>query len=135
MYALLRQYIASKGFHIIAGEAPTQAEREQYPHLISLHLTAYPSSAYAARTEIDSPLGRWAVATTTATRGIAPEKNRMMGGTLPMSGAVSVLKVPYVIVPLVNADNNQHSFDENLRLGNYLEGVRTIVTMATTPLP
>ncbi|WP_350326731.1 M20/M25/M40 family metallo-hydrolase [Pectobacterium aroidearum] len=135
MYALLRQYIASKGFHIIAGEAPTQAEREQYPHLISLHLTAYPSSAYAARTEIDSPLGRWAVATTTAPRGIAPEKNRMMGGTLPMSGAVSVLKVSYVIVPLVNADNNQHSFDENLRLGNYLEGVRTIVTMATTPLP
>ncbi|WP_442953076.1 hypothetical protein [Pectobacterium sp. A5351] len=59
----------------------------------------------------------------------------MMGGTLPMSGAVSVLKVPYVIVPLVNADNNQHSFDENLRLGNYLEGIRTIVAMATTPLP
>ncbi|MFP9228331.1 MULTISPECIES: hypothetical protein [Pectobacterium] len=58
----------------------------------------------------------------------------MMGGTLPMSGAVSVLKVPYVIVPLVNADNNQHSFDENLRLGNYLEGIRTIVAMATTPL-
>ncbi|WP_224717516.1 peptidase dimerization domain-containing protein [Pectobacterium versatile] len=62
MYALLRQYIASKGFHIIAGEAPTQAEREQYPHLISLNLTAYPSSAYATRTEIDSPLGHWAVA-------------------------------------------------------------------------
>ncbi|WP_224651726.1 hypothetical protein [Pectobacterium versatile] len=58
----------------------------------------------------------------------------MMGGTLPMSGAVSVLKVPYVIVPLVNADNNQHSFDENLRLGNYLEGIRTIVAMATMPL-
>ncbi|GKW44118.1 hypothetical protein KP17_01980 [Pectobacterium parvum] len=58
----------------------------------------------------------------------------MMGGTLPMSGAVSVLKVPYVIIPLVNSDNNQHSFDENLRLGNYLEGIRTIVAMATTPL-
>ncbi|WP_224552537.1 hypothetical protein [Pectobacterium versatile] len=58
----------------------------------------------------------------------------MMGGTLPMSGVVSVLKVPYVIVPLVNADNNQHSFDENLRLGNYLEGIRTIVAMATMPL-
>ncbi|KFX07654.1 hypothetical protein KP22_06055 [Pectobacterium betavasculorum] len=26
------------------------------------------------------------------------------------------------------------SFDENLRLGNYLEGIRTIVAMATTPL-
>lgn len=46
-----------------------------------------------------------------------------------------MLKVPYVIVPLVNADNNQHSFDENLRLGNYLEGIRTIVAMATMPLP
>ncbi|MEH0876146.1 M20/M25/M40 family metallo-hydrolase [Pectobacterium cacticida] len=133
-YALLRQYITEKGFHIIAGESPTADERERYPHLISLHLMAYPSSSQAARTEMDSPLGRWAVATTAAPRGIIPEKNRMMGGTLPMSGAVSVLKVPYVIVPLVNADNNQHSFDENLRLGNYLEGIRTIVAMATTPL-
>lgn len=38
-----------------------------------------------------------------------------------------------MVVPLVNADNNQHSFDENLRLGNYVEGVRTVASLLTTP--
>ena len=68
-----------------------------------------------------------------APRQIEPEVFRMGGSTLPMSGAADVLKVPYVVVPLVNADNNQHSFDENLRLGNYVEGVRTVASLLTTP--
>jgi hypothetical protein len=27
----------------------------------------------------------------------------------------------------VNVDNNQHSFDENLRIGHYLDGVKTFL--------
>ena len=82
---------------------------------------------------MNSALGAWVVKGVTAPRGIAPDLSRMGGSTLPMSGVVDVLKTSYVIVPLVNADNNQHAFDENLRLGNYLEGVRTIHALLTTP--
>jgi hypothetical protein len=35
---------------------------------------------------------------------------------------VDALKIPFVIVPLVNHDNNQHSFDENVRVGHLLDG-------------
>ena len=28
-----------------------------------------------------------------------------------------------MIVPLVNGDNNQHTFDENMRVGHYVEGI------------
>jgi len=38
-----------------------------------------------------------------------------------------------VIVPLVNADNNQHSFDENMRLGNYRDGIQTVMGILQTP--
>jgi acetylornithine deacetylase/succinyl-diaminopimelate desuccinylase-like protein len=36
-----------------------------------------------------------------------------------------------VTIPTVNADNNQHSPNENLRLGNYKEGIRAIMSVLT----
>lgn len=38
----------------------------------------------------------------------------------------------FVILPLVNADNNQHSFDENLRIGHYVEGMQTLLQLLRT---
>ena len=40
-----------------------------------------------------------------------------MGGTVPTAEIVEALKVPFAIVPLVNADNNQHASNENMRPG------------------
>jgi hypothetical protein len=59
----------------------------------------------------------------------------MMGGTLPTSEIVTPLDLPFVIVPLVNPDNNQHTFDENLRMGNYLSGMRILLALLGTPYP
>jgi len=50
---------------------------------------------------------------------------RMMGGSVPTDKLLDALGVPFVIVPLVNNDNNQHSSDENLRIGHLLSGTRT----------
>ncbi|WP_353506211.1 M20/M25/M40 family metallo-hydrolase [Variovorax brevis] len=133
LFDLLRRHVQAQGYHVIEGKAPTAEERARYPLLASMSLMAYPSTATAARIDMDSPLATWVVKGVTAPRNIAPQKSRMGGSTLPMSGAVDVLKTGYVVVPLVNADNNQHAFDENLRLGNYLEGVRTVYSMLTTP--
>jgi vancomycin permeability regulator SanA len=36
-------------------------------------------------------------------------------------------------MPLVNGDNNQHSFDENLRMGHYLDGIQTVVELVKAP--
>ena len=60
---------------------------------------------------------------------------RMMGGTLPTHEIVGPLKAPFVLVPLVNPDNNQHAYDENLRMGNYLSGMRTLAALLTAPYP
>ena len=59
----------------------------------------------------------------------------MMGGTLPTHEIVGPLKAPFVLVPLVNPDNNQHAYDENLRMGNYLSGMRTLAALFTAPYP
>ncbi len=44
----------------------------------------------------------------------------MMGGTVPTDVLVDALQLPFVLVPTVNADNNQHARDENLRVGHFL---------------
>jgi len=62
-----------------------------------------------------------------------PVRIRMMGGSVPTDKLVDALGLPFVIVPLVNADNNQHSFDENLRVGHFLDGIRAFTGMLQSP--
>ena len=47
--------------------------------------------------------------------------------------AVVFLAAAGVIVPLVNADNNQHSKNENMRLGNYFNGIKSLTYILTQP--
>jgi len=44
---------------------------------------------------------------------------------------VDALGIPAVTIPTVNADNNQHSPNENLRLGNYEEGISAVISILT----
>jgi acetylornithine deacetylase/succinyl-diaminopimelate desuccinylase-like protein len=58
---------------------------------------------------------------------------RTSGGSVPISPFVNQLGVPAIGVPTVNLDNNQHSPNENLRIGNYFMGIETFLTILTTP--
>jgi acetylornithine deacetylase/succinyl-diaminopimelate desuccinylase-like protein len=50
---------------------------------------------------------------------------------VPTAKFINALKIPAVIVPLVNADNNQHSPNENLRVGNITNGIATFISIIT----
>jgi acetylornithine deacetylase/succinyl-diaminopimelate desuccinylase-like protein len=93
----------------------------------------------AQRTPLDAAVGRWAVkalrASTAPQPDMDPVRIRMMGGTLPTDVLVDALRLPFVIVPTVNPDNNQHASDENLRIGNFVTGVETVYSLLTTPYP
>lgn len=90
----------------------------------------------AVRTPMDSPLGQWAyeVLRRTDASGVEPVRIRMMGGSVPTDRLVEALEAPFVILPLVNGDNNQHTYDENLRIGHYVGGVMTVFELLRTPL-
>lgn len=125
---LLRDHIQQQGYHLLETE-PTDAEREQHPRLASM---AHRISYAAFRTDMDSPIGRWLESAMTHTFNQEPIKIRTLGGSVPISPFVQTLGVPAVLVPLVNPDNNQHSPNENLRLGNYTRGVVTLLGIFTT---
>jgi acetylornithine deacetylase/succinyl-diaminopimelate desuccinylase-like protein len=130
---LLKNYVTSNGYHLIQGDAPTEEERAAFPRMAKLTMMAYPSTQVGFREPMESPFSKWAITGVRKGTQLEPELYRMGGSTLPMGGAVSVLKTPYLVVPLINADSNQHGANENLRLGNYMEGISSIASMLTTP--
>ena len=130
LIALVKEHIENEGFHILETE-PSETERMSYDRLVSVAAkAAYP----AFRTPMDSDIGRWLGAALQHTFREEPVRVRTLGGSVPISPFVNVLKVPAVILPLVNADNNQHSPNENLRMGNYFDGVKSLLGVLNQPL-
>jgi len=54
-----------------------------------------------------------------------------MGGNLPLADVERPLDTRTIIVPIGNHDNNQHSFDENLRLQNLWDGIELMAALLT----
>jgi acetylornithine deacetylase/succinyl-diaminopimelate desuccinylase-like protein len=129
----IEEHIVHQGYHLVSG-TPTDEERSRYDKLATFSYQT--EGADAAGSPIDSAVGRWAYQALmdNGDAHSVPVRIRMMGGTVPTAEIVGVLQVPFVIIPLVNADNNQHAANENLRMGNYVSGVRSIYGLLTSPL-
>ncbi len=128
---LLRSHIRGLGFHILDRE-PTLEERLTQDRIVTLrHHRAYG----AFRTPFDSEPGRWLTGAFEHLFGEEPIRIRTSGGSIPISPFVETLGVPAVSVPTVNPDNNQHSPNENLRVGSFVEGIAIILAVLQQPLP
>jgi acetylornithine deacetylase/succinyl-diaminopimelate desuccinylase-like protein len=133
---LIRTYIAQQGYTLLDHE-PDDAERARFPLMARLQEGR---PADAALQPMDTPMRRWvesALAAAHKNSGTAarPVLIRAQGGTVPTHEIVAPLNVPFVLVSVVNADNNQHAYDENLRMGNYLSGMRSMLGLLTTLYP
>ena len=83
----------------------------------------------AFRSDPDSAPARMARTGLRALYGEEPILIRTMGGSIPIAPMIAVLGIPAATVPTVNIDNNQHSPNENLRLGNFLEGIAMLMAV------
>ena len=89
-------------------------------------------NSYAAfRTPYDSEIGIWLGKAMKRAYRKDPIRIRMSGGSIPIAPFISILELPAVTVPNVNRDNNQHSPNENLRLGNLRDGIVTCLAILT----
>jgi acetylornithine deacetylase/succinyl-diaminopimelate desuccinylase-like protein len=128
---LVRAHIAAQGYHVISGREPTEDERARYPRIARYDSNI---SYLAFRTELDSELGVWLRRAMVRRFGREPVMLRTSGGSIPISPFVTTLGIPAVSVGTVNPDNNQHSPNENLRVGDYLRGIATVLAVLTEPL-
>jgi acetylornithine deacetylase/succinyl-diaminopimelate desuccinylase-like protein len=127
LIGLIKQHVEKQGYYLAAGP-PTDEERAQHPKIASFN---YNISYAAFRTPIDSEAGKWLSKAMIRAFNEEPIKIRMSGGSIPISPFINTLNIPAVTVPTVNRDNNQHSPNENLRVGNYIEGVKTFLAILT----
>ncbi len=130
LIGLLRRHIEQQGFHLL-DRAPTMTERLAHPRVATL---TYNRAYGAFRTPFHSAPGRWLTGAFVHLFGEEPIRIRTSGGSIPISPFVETLGIPAVTVPTVNPDNNQHSPNENLRVGNFVGGIRIILAVLQQPL-
>ncbi|MCB0491095.1 MAG: M20/M25/M40 family metallo-hydrolase [Cyclobacteriaceae bacterium] len=130
LMGLLKQYVEQQGFHLVDGE-PTDEERTQYPKLASL---SYKLGSEPFRTDIDTELGHWLSRAMERLYGNDFVKMRTTGGSQPIAPFIKTLNIPAVSVRIPNPDNSIHSPNENIRVGNFFEGIETMVGVLTEKL-
>ena len=112
-------HIRKQGYQIVETE-PDAATRMQYPKLarVSPVEGGYPAS----RTSMDLPISQLVLRTAESARGPVV-KLPTMGGSVPLYMIEEILHAPTITVPIANHDNNQHSFNENIRIQNLWDGI------------
>jgi len=128
-FARLEAHVRAQGFHLVAGDTPSDAERLSSPKLARLvKFEGYP----AGRTPIDEPTARRVIEAVAAGAGKAPVRYPTLGGSAPFYIFSARLGLPTIGMPVVNYDNNQHGPNENIQLGalfDAVQAVRAILSM------
>ncbi len=117
-------HIRKQGYYVTDRE-PTAEERAEHPRIAMVTMTGgYP----AARMPMDHPAAQ---ALVRVARAAVPGEWVLLptsGGSVPMY-IFENLGLPVANVPIVNHDNNQHSPNENLRLGNFWRGIELFTAL------
>jgi acetylornithine deacetylase/succinyl-diaminopimelate desuccinylase-like protein len=126
----LVRHIQRQGYTVVTQE-PDSAVRVNTPRLIRVSAnTGYP----AGRTPLANPVARALVASLSAAGLGEPVVSPTMGGSGPAYVFTDILRAPFVALPTVNHDNNQHAENENLRLGNLFTGAVILAAAAVSVL-
>ena len=124
----LIDHIRAQGFHVI-DEDPNAETRAQYARLAKVTKTefGYPPT----RVAMDLPIAQRLIARAERAFGTEAVAIPTSGGSLPLYAFEEGLGIPTIGVPTVNHDNNQHSPNENVRIGNLWDGIEMLAVMLT----
>ena len=65
--------------------------------------------------------------------GAVPVKMQMTGGSQPIAPFINTLGIPALALRIANPDSNIHAPNENIRLGNFHEGIKMVLSVLSTP--
>jgi len=126
---LVEAHLKKQGYTIFS-EEPSKADRMAYPKVIRLEKG---SVTPAFRTDLSHPFGGHLKSLLENNFNTEVVQIRTMGGTVPIAPFVNALKIPAYILPMVNPDNNQHSPNENLKIGQIEYGIKTFYSLLSSP--
>ena len=120
-------HIRKQGFFVV-DTPPTPEIRLAHPRVIWVDRGRV--GLGAVRTPMDLPIAQDVIRVVEQVRW-PTVKLPNMGGNLPLTEVERPLNTRTIIVPIGNHDNNQHSFDENLRLQNLWDGIELMAALLT----
>ncbi len=113
----LVRHIERQGYAVVR-EEPDSVKRVNSPRLVRVTMgDGYP----AGRTALGNPVARAVIASLSAAGLGEPVISPTMGGSGPAYVFTDILRAPFVALPTVNHDNNQHAENEDVRLGNLFQ--------------
>jgi len=113
-------HIKEEGYYVTDSE-PTDEERKKHTKIIKV--IAGQDSYNAQRTSMDLPIIQKVIAAVKMTTKDQVVLQPTMGGSLPLFLFEKYLNAKTVSIPIANHDNNQHAENENIRIGNFFEGI------------
>lgn len=126
LLARVAAHVRAQGYTLVDAE-PDDATRAKHSRLARIEPDPAPLQAF--RTSPLLPESRRLAATLTRVWGTPPVQLRTVGGSVPIAPFIQALRLPAVLVPIVNYDNNQHEENENLRIGHLYRGIVTYAAM------
>jgi acetylornithine deacetylase/succinyl-diaminopimelate desuccinylase-like protein len=123
---LLAAHARAQGFFVVDRD-PTADERRKHPKVAKI---VSPQLGVGSRTPMNLPISQEVIRVVESARGRAV-KLPTMGGGLPLQEVERPTGAPTIIIPIGNHDNNQHSYDENLRLQNLWDGIELMAALLT----
>jgi acetylornithine deacetylase/succinyl-diaminopimelate desuccinylase-like protein len=126
----LVRHIERQGYTVVR-EKPDSATRVNTPRLVRVE----GGGGYTAgRTPLATPAAQGLIAALERVGLGEPVISPTMGGSGPAWVYTDILGAPFVVVPTVNHDNNQHAKNENVRLGHVFRAVEILAATASAVL-
>jgi acetylornithine deacetylase/succinyl-diaminopimelate desuccinylase-like protein len=128
--AKLVRHIEGQGWTVVR-DAPDSSTRVRSNKLVRVQSgDGYP----AGRTPLSNAASKSLVAALASAGLGEPVVSPTMGGSGPSYVFTDILRAPFVAIPTVNHDNNQHAANENIRLGNLFRSAQILAAAAAANL-
>src|SRR5215472_13325304 len=118
-------HVRKQGYFVVDGEPDAQT-RMSHAKVARVEVEA--GGYNASRTSMDLPISQLVLKTADSARGPVV-RLPTMGGSVPLYMINEILHLPTISTPIANHDNNQHSFNENIRIQNLWDGIELMAAL------
>jgi acetylornithine deacetylase/succinyl-diaminopimelate desuccinylase-like protein len=125
--ARLTEYIRKQAYYVTSVE-PTEAERTGHARVARVVMKE--GGYNAVRTPMDLPISQEVIRVVESARGQVV-KFPTMGGSVPLDMIERAEGTRTITIPIANYDNNQHSFNENIKIENLWNGIDLMAALIT----
>jgi acetylornithine deacetylase/succinyl-diaminopimelate desuccinylase-like protein len=119
------EHVRKQGFFVVDTDPSPQVRMS---HERVAKIVSKEGGYNAVRTSMDLPISQEVIRAVESARGPSV-KVPTMGGSVPLEMIEHAVHTHTITIPIANHDNNQHSFNENMRIQNLWDGIELMAAL------